>query len=443
MNKNEELSPNDLFVAISAYTLSDLERKSLSLLYRPMMNTHAYSLITYLWEVTDLPKVGTDLKIHVNLLKMLGIDCSKIIEARKELEALGLIRTFCKKEKSRNIFIYKLYKPLLPYAFFKDDALSVLLLSYIGENTVKELVDIFTPRKYDLEKYSDISTEFDSVYTLRNKTKLDLDILNKLPNSISDNSNSVKLNDKFDFNLLIKLLEKSYVESNSIEEHRNLIMVEQTLYGISEHQMSEYINQATDFTTNKLQSDRLKNIIYQQAKPINNNFQQDIIENDNIKIESSNNFSKEEQELLALVKKLAPFEFLSQLKSQVGGFVANNESKIIEDLIQNSHFKPEVINFLIYYVIVDQDNAYLNRNFIDAIANDWMKSKIKSSEQALTNVKKHTKKVFKSSNSYNKQKKVQKESLPAWAVDNSESKVQQISKKTGKQKKIDINIDDV
>lgn len=46
----------------------------------------------------------------------------------------------------------------------------------------------------------------------------------------------------------------------------------------------------------------------------------------------------------------------------------------------------EVQNILIHYVLVQQKNASLNPNFVNALANDWMRNEVFTAETAVKRI---------------------------------------------------------
>ena len=76
-----------------------------------------------------------------------------------------------------------------------------------------------------------------------------------------------------------------------------------------------------------------------------------------------------------------------------------------------------VVNFLIFYVLVDQGRATLNKNLVEAIANEWIKNGVKTPQKALEFVReRQAKKQKQATKSYGRRKPVvQRETLPDWA----------------------------
>lgn len=94
-----------------------------------------------------------------------------------------------------------------------------------------------------------------------------------------------------------------------------------------------------------------------------------------------------DQQLLKSVTGYAPVDFLQGLKEQTGGFVTASERHILTHLLADVKLSPEVINVLSWYVIAELDNDLLKANFVDAIANSWVKAGVHDGASALLQLK--------------------------------------------------------
>ena len=70
---------------------------------------------------------------HYHLMNTLSIPLGPIFEGRISLEAIGLLRTYRKKDGDLRSFLYELLPPLDAKEFFTDPLLNVLF-SKIGEH---------------------------------------------------------------------------------------------------------------------------------------------------------------------------------------------------------------------------------------------------------------------------------------------------------------------
>ena len=65
-----------------------------------------------------------------------------------------------------------------------------------------------------------------------------------------------------------------------------------------------------------------------------------------------------------------------------------SERHILTHLLADVKLSPAVINVLSWYVIAELDNDLLKANFVDAIANSWVKAGVHDGASALLQLKK-------------------------------------------------------
>ena len=429
------LSPKDYFEVYMVQPISDVQQKSLNVLYRPLLTSNSFSLFIALQELYAANENKQN--IHTVLLNWLGIDIKKIEEARGQLEAIGLLKTYKKQIDNNSLFIYKLQNPLSPINFLKDDTLSSLLLNVIGENEYQAISQQFIVKSFNSTGFYDISKKLTDCYFLGESVVNTNPIIKKVKNSLFEDESKIEnLNTNFDFNLLIKILSNSFVDAQSLLDNRHLIMVQQTLYGIDEENMAKIIVDSTDFSTNKIDAKKLKqNVLIEFS-----NNHRHVDKTVQIKYNSSEfkSLNVEEQKVIKLMYNVSPIEFLRSVKSSVGGFPTSAEERIIESLINTNMIPVSVINFLVYYLLVDQGNATLNKNLTETIANNWIKNKIKNPVEALKFVRQRLKQnSIKRKNNSRSRKVIQRETLPDWA-----QKKQNINKPTININKTNQDIND-
>ena len=135
---------------------------------------------------------------------------------------------------------------------------------------------------------------------------------------------------------------------------------------------------------------------------------------------NSTSFSTHDLELIDTCKQIEPIIFLNAIKDQKQSFVVDQETRLVNSLVERSPLTDSVINVLIHYILVVQKNSTLQPNFINRIATDWAERGITEPEQAIIHVRNLYKKTQEKknarkqnySNSY--RKSVRKEVLPDW-----------------------------
>lgn len=157
------LLPADQYIVVNRTILTEVERKNLISLYEPIIGYAAVSLYLTLWRDLDRLEIVSRDYNHHHLMTLLKCDLETIKEARKSLEAVGLIKTYA-KEGERNSYVYELYSPMTPKEFFAHPIFNVVLYNNLGKQEYEFLKQEFFAYKIDLKDYKDISATLDETY---------------------------------------------------------------------------------------------------------------------------------------------------------------------------------------------------------------------------------------------------------------------------------------
>ncbi|WP_105955924.1 replication initiation and membrane attachment family protein [Apilactobacillus quenuiae] len=421
MEEWRNISPQDNFILTSDYFISNLERKALDILYQPIIGVNAYALINNLWRIYERDK---DFEQHLNfeLLAYLNIDVQTFYDSRLKLEGAGLIKTYV---NDNHRYVYKLIKPLDINQFFNDDLLSVTLLQTIGEDRYEDIVNDVIIDKYNLENYNDISKNFLQVFRIKSSelsnTPQNVGKAKKLvANSTESGTNDIENSDDFDFSLVLSILEKSFVNISDVKKNHHLINSEHVLYGIDEPEMARFIEKATNVNNNVFDPNKLKLLVNRDFTTNNVSFGED---DRKTYLSDNNKLDKGEKQIVSMAKEIAPLDFLQGLKKQVDGFVHDNETRTIRDVMHVSVLKPEVINMVTYHIIIDQRKSGLSRNLFTTIADNWSQKGIRTAEDAVAEIRNRKKASDEKKREHKrKYRKPIKEELPDWAKDEHKNK---------------------
>ena len=159
----EKLLPADIFVVVNKTILNDQDRKLLTMLYQPIIGSNAISLFLTLWSYLDKMELMSLECTHHHLMMSMRNRLEEIIESREKLEAIGLLRTYIKKDNINN-YIYELYSPVSPNEFFSNPILNVSLYNNVGKIEYEKLKEYFKIPKFNLKEYEDISCSFQDVF---------------------------------------------------------------------------------------------------------------------------------------------------------------------------------------------------------------------------------------------------------------------------------------
>lgn len=112
--------------------IADYDVETIANLYQPIVGHQAISLYITLWSEAKNQKISPVIT-HEQLFNRMQISPSEFVEARKSLEAVGLIETFLEKNKDLSFYRYSLFAPKTPKIFFDNVLLYGMLIRNIGE----------------------------------------------------------------------------------------------------------------------------------------------------------------------------------------------------------------------------------------------------------------------------------------------------------------------
>ncbi|SEK27732.1 replicative DNA helicase loader DnaB [Carnobacterium iners] len=455
------MSPKDGFMVRQNAQLSDVDQKVLTFLYQPLIGSNAYSLYMTLWTEVGEETYWSNGILHSELLTLLNIGIPELYQARIKLEAIGLLKSYLKGSQSGKVYIYELLAPQSSATFFRDDLLSLLLFETVGERKFKDLRSRFAIASFDKEKYEEITKSFLDVYhfdanLLKQEKKLfeeSIELVGETPAKGPEIGTQT-----FDFKFFYTGLNKHYVNRSAItKELESTMLVLHTMYGINELDMQQYVLEASNIDTGNIDERKLKNIVYRQYHNVKKEKVklEDVVEKD---IQANQNERKKRKSylkqqgltdddiyLIEASEGISPYEFMTSIKEQKGGYVTNNEEWTLREILSKANLPASVINILIHYVLVIRNNPIFEKSLAYKISNDWAQNDVVSPEMALEKVKimyqENAEKQqqaqrkqytnFPSSN-YGKTNKIRTETLPEWA---KEGNVEKVEKPMSEEKK--------
>lgn len=355
---------------------TSFDAETFRLLYLPIIGTDAFALYQMMLSFS------TGRISH--FLEYLNLGLNPFIEALDRLSALSLVRVY----DDHSSLYFEVKSPLNFENFLADDFYRQLLISRIGENRVTALAKTMEP------KGKEISKKFHEVY----KVNFDREAT---PNQ------SLKEN-QFDMGAFKSLMERQgYRLSNENQDSL-------TLYSLAEKfelNWYELFKQA-ERTANADKSLNMNHLIRSlsatsQPQP------------------ALSEFPKVFADLIVVSKAHEPDEFIRQIKAQAGGFVSSDEHKILANLTRQK-LPAEVQNILIHYVLVQQKNASLSPNFVNALANDWMRNKVFTAEAAVKRIlEREEQATAKAKTEVTKHSTKIKKEAPKWSNPDYENKTSQ------------------
>lgn len=404
--------PADSYIILNKSIITDIDRKILIDLYQPIIGNKAISLYYTLLNDLDKNDIMTDELSHHHLLSIMQISLDDIINARERLEAVGLLKTYFKKDNI-NKFIYVLYSPLSANDFFNHPILNIVLYNNLGKKEYSRVLENYKIPKINLKDYEDISKKFDQVFT-------SVPASNFISNDdlITKNNNELKFKSEIDFSLLISGLNIN--EKIFTKDVKNLITTLSYIYNIDILTMQGLIKNCLN-EKGTIDKDLLRKNARNFYQFENNGNLPTLINTKQPEhLKSPTGDVTKKAQMIYTFENTTPYQFIKSKYKD--GKVISRDLNLIESLLLDLKLSPGVVNVLIDYVLRINDQK-LNKNYVETIASSWKRSGIETVEEAMNACIKENKKLHKSKTI----KKDGKEILPEW-YDQNISK-QEIDKK--------------
>ncbi|GEN82241.1 replication initiation and membrane attachment protein [Sporosarcina luteola] len=375
----QELQPVDTFKIKMASPFSDYDRQLLTLFYQPLIGPQAMSLFMSFWADAECEK-ETEYN-HYYLMNLLTMPLGQVFEARISLEAIGLLRTYCKQEEHDRVFIYELLPPMDAKSFFDDPLLSTFLFSKIGEQAYRGLRNRFLEDHSLDESYKEVSRTFLDVYKpIRFAATERMDETTGEMRGRNESSGIPFAYSDFDFNLLRAGLSEQMVPKASLASvSKELIEKLAFLYSLTPIDMQKVVMMALDENL-KLPEERLRKSavdyykmnISQNVPMIEKAFKKE----EPVKAQEP---ATREDELLFYLESTSPREMLRDLNGREPFPV---DIQLAERLINTHGLSIGVVNVLLQYMILRNDGKITN-NFAERIASHWSNKKVTSAKVAM------------------------------------------------------------
>lgn len=418
---NGKLLPADTYIVINKTILSNEDRKKITMLYQPIIGHTAVSLYFTLIDDLEKKEFMSGELTHHHLVSTMKIKLPDIIIAREKLEAIGLLKTFFKEENVNN-YVYALYSPLPVNEFFNHPILSVVLYNNLGKKEYDKLLNYFKVPKINLKDYKDITASFSSIFSITGGNfQIDTEDI------VEKNIGTIKIDEKIDFDLLISSIPKSLVNDKCFnDDTKNLINSLAFTYNIDDLNMQGLVRNSlnekglidkeelTKSARNFYQYDnagKLPTLIYSKQPDYLKNPMGD---------------TSVKAKMIHTFENVTPYDYLKNKYKH--GEPTMSELQIIEELMTKQKMKPGVVNVLIAYVLIMNNNKF-TKKYVEAVAAQWCRMNIETVEEAMAVAEKEHKKIKKLMGKSNitKNKNVEKEEkLPSWFEKNIEK--QEISK---------------
>lgn len=383
----QSILPADIYIVINKTVIASTDRKIITMLYQPIIGHAATALYFTLCDDLDKREVMSEELTHYHLMMTMQLKLEDIVIAREKLEAIGLLKTFFKKENV-NTYIYQLYSPLSAAEFLNHPILNIVLYNNLGKKEYQKVLSYFKIPKINLKEYQEVTKQFDEVFTPVPGNNI---IENE---DIADtHSNLPKLRHQVDFNLLISSIPESMISPNCFNNDiKELINDLSYTYGIDDLSMQglvrDSLNEKGLIDKNELrknarnyyqfeESGRLPTLIY-TTQP----------EYLRSPVGDASNWAK----MVYTFETVTPYDYLkSKYKN---GEPSARDLRLIENLLVDMKLKPGVVNVLIAYVL-KINNQKLSKSYVETIAGQWKRLNIETVEDAMRLSEKEHKRMKK------------------------------------------------
>ena len=408
--KNITVLPADTYTVINKTVITDKDKKIITLLYQPIIGYTAVSL--YYTLIGDLEKcdiMSEDLTHH-HLMANMQLKLEDIIIAREKLEAIGLLKTYMKKDHV-NQYVYLLYSPISVNDFFLHPILNVVLYNNLGKTEYDKVKNYFKVPRFNLKDYEDITSSFDEVFKPVRST-----IEGTNEDITKRDSNNIKINKGIDFNLLISSFpEKNINEKCFNEETKELINQLSFIYNLDTLDMQGLVRNSINekglidkTILRKSCRDYYQFDNYGNLPTLIYNRQPEYLKKpkgDNSKW----------ARVVYTFENVTPYQLLKA--KYKGAEPTDRDKRLIENLLVDQKLAPGVVNVLISYVL-KVNNERLNRSYVETIAGEWKRLNIETVEDAMRYTEKEHKKlnriVHQKENIKVVSKSNKEEVLPTW-----------------------------
>lgn len=385
--KNLSILPADTYTVINKTVITDKDKKIISMLYQPIIGFAATSL--YFTLIDDLDKhevISSDLTHH-HLMATMQLKLEDIVIAREKLEAVGLLKTYVKKDNV-NQYVYLLFSPISAHEFFNHPILNIVLYNNLGKKEYEKVLNYFKVPRINLKDYEDVTCSFDEVFSPIVGTVMEAN-----DDITKTDSNNLLINKGIDFNMIISSIPESQVSERCFNaEAKELINNLSYIYNINTLNMQGLVRNSINekglidkMTLRKSCRDyyqfdnagNLPTLIYNKQPEF---------------LKKPKGDNSKWAKMVYTFENITPYQLLR--KKYKGAEPTDRDKKLIENLLIDQKLNPGVVNVLISYVL-KINNEQLKKSYVETIAGQWKRLNIETVEEAMRITEKEHKKIKK------------------------------------------------
>ncbi|MCR5505376.1 MAG: DnaD domain protein [Bacilli bacterium] len=379
--------------------LADYDRDTMVNLYQPIIGYTALAVYFTLWSEYTNQKV-TSLCSHGQLMNRMKIATGDFIDARKNLEAVGLLKTYLNEQGDTKLYTYELFSPKTPKKFFDDALLFGLLIKVLGDTEANKYKSIYKIEKSE-EDGKDISASFVEVFNPNFDDPAFIKALDGIP---SLGRTTGKIVSHFSYEKFFEEMKKISQIKEEAFSKKDMKEIERlaALNGVSEANAAKAV-----VTIYDAYAGRGKHIDFTRLAKM---MQDDGEFKRNIAIENEDepNLNSGDTALakkVNLMESVSPKDYLSFLQN--GTRPASSDLRLINDISKNFGLPNCVINALIDYTLAVNNNI-LSRSYMEKVAASLAREGVKTTIDAMNYLKGSNKKPAKRSRNTTYRKEIEK-----------------------------------
>lgn len=403
--------PADTYTVINKTVISDKDKKLISMLYQPIIGFTASAL--YFTLIDDLDKqeiISSDLTHH-HLMATMQLKLEDIVIAREKLEAVGLIKTYMKKDNI-NQYVYLLFSPISASEFFNHPILNIVLYNNLGKKEYDKVLNYFKVPRVNLRDYEDVTCSFDEVFTPVVGTIMEIneDVTKK-------DTNNILINKGIDFNMIMSSIPESQVNERCFNnDTRELINNLSYIYNLSTLDMQGLIRNSIN-EKGMIDKTLLRKSCRDYYQFDNAGNLPTLIYNKQPEyLKKPKGDNSKWAKMVYTFENITPYQLLKARYK--GAEPTDRDKRLIENLLIDQKLNPGVVNVLISYVL-KINNEQLKKSYVETIAGQWKRLNIETVEDAMRITEKEHKKMKKMIKPKDSTKpKIEKndsnKNIPAW-----------------------------
>lgn len=400
------LLPADTYIVKNNTIYNNEDNNILFKLYQPIIGSLSISLYLTLWSDLDSLKIMSTEFTHHSLMAKMRVKLEEILEAREKLEAIGLLKTYLKKDNI-NCYIYELYSPVEPKEFFDNPVLSASLESNVGKREYKKILKFFTVPNIKTDNYKEITSKFNDIFDINNLNYTDTTNIKKI------NQIDFLVNSNIDINKVIENVPEEYLNKKNItKEIKILISKLSFIYNLNEEDLVELIKNSVNeknLIDKKILRENCKNY-YSFENP--DKSPSLIYKKQPEYLREKTTDGSKKSKLIYTFETTSPYDYLSGKNKGIKP--SKHDLDILDILLLDYELNPGVVNVLIDYVLKINNNK-LTKNYVLTIAQQWKRSNIKTVVEAMD--------ICLKENKGKKQKTIKKEKKPEWYDKNIDQEI--------------------